>query len=313
MTQRLRGGWIRVATMVAVVAVTSLAPCLAAPVLPVPGGGLLAVEAVGLDRTTPTADTRALTWIYSEASGVRTGLVPSTSGPEPDVTPVLAADPRSGAPVLIWSHWDGQAMKLAWSRFDSGAWSDSREVTFGPGNDRSPAVGISSAGAYLFFRRDNTKIFYVPIDLGTGRLFAAPRLLSPSILKGRDWKPNGGTDVPIIIGMCGPNHNAPCVNPGGPPVLPGGAHQTPGIEGGTDVPIISISAPSPEGSISVASTPDCQTMLIGFAHGDGSVQRIIGFDGAGRAWLVGRVVVDGVTPAEALAAATSHFLGSVCR
>jgi hypothetical protein len=304
---------MRVATAVAAAAVVSLVPCLAASVLPVPGGGLLAVEAVGLDRKTPTADTRELAWTYTEASGVRTGLVPSTSGPEPDATPVLAADPRTGAPVLIWSHWDGQAMKLAWSLFDSGSWSAPRDVTFGPGNDSSPAVGISSAGAYLFFWRDNARVLYAPIDLGTGRLFAAPRLLRPSVLKGRDWKPNGGTDVPIIIGVCGSNDNAPCVNPGGPPVLPGRAKQTPGTNGGTDVPIISTPSPSPETSISVASEPACQTMLVGLGRSHDAMQRIIGFDGAGRAWLVGRVVADGVTPAEALAASTSHFLESLCR
>jgi hypothetical protein len=289
-----------------------LSLCLSGEAVPVPGGGLITVEATGFDRTNPTSDTRVLTWIETGAAGVRTGIVPSTSGPEPDVTPILAADPRTGAPVLIWSHWNGQAMKLSWSRFDSGAWSGPRDVTFGPGNDRAPAVGVSAAGAYVFFWRDNARVMYAPVDLGTGRLFAAPRPLTPAVLKGRDVTPNGGTDVPIL-GICGPNHNAPCINPGQPPVLPGMVHGTPGTEGGTDVPIVFSASESPSTLISVASLPDCQTMLVGLARSVDATQRIVAFDGSGRAWLVARVIPDGVSPAEALAAATSHFLGSACR
>ncbi|HYV84500.1 MAG TPA: hypothetical protein VFB49_01180 [Patescibacteria group bacterium] len=312
MRQRLRDAWRRVAAAITVLTAASMAPCLAASSIPVPGGGSLTVEAVGLDRKTPSTDGRSLSWTYTDAFGVRTGVVPSTSGDEPDVTPVLAADPRSGAPILIWSHWDGQAMKLTWSRFDSGSWSDPRPVTFGPGNDRSPAVGVSSAGAYLFFWRDNAKVFYAPLDLGTGRLFAAPRLLGPAILNGRDLRPNGGTDVPII-GVCGPKHNAPCVGPGLPPVLPGKANQSPGIEGGTDVPIVITSGPSISTSIGVASEPACSTMLVGVGRVGDAVQRIVGFDGGGRAWLVARIQADGVTPSEALAASASYYLGSTCR
>ena len=313
MRQGHGGAWIRAGAVFAALCITSLPLCLAVDARPVPGGGLVSIAALGLDRATPTVDTRVLTWTYAAADGVRSGIVPSTSGPEPDVTPVLTADPRTGAPVLIWSHWNGQAMKLAWSRFDSGAWSEPREVTFGPGNDRSPAVGLSSAGAYLFFWRDSARVMYAPMDLGTGRLFAAPRPLTPAILKGRDFSPNGGTDVPILVGFCGPQYNAPCVSPGDPPILPGMAHQTPGIEGGSDVPIVGSGSESPASSISVASQPDCQTMLVGLARSADRTGRIVAFDGAGRAWMVARVVPVGVSPASALAASTAHFLGSVCR
>jgi hypothetical protein len=308
-----RGAWIRAGAVFAALCVASLPLCLAGDARPVPGGGLISVDALGLDRTTPTPDTRVLTWTYAAADGVRSGIVPSTSGPEPDVTPVLATDPRTGAPVLIWSHWNGQAMKLAWSRFDSGAWSDPRDVTFGPGDDRAPAVGLSSAGAYLFFWRDNSRVMHAPIDLGTGRLFAAPRPLTPAVLKGRDFTPNGGSDVPILVGTCGPQHVAPCVGSGTPPVLPGMAHQTPGIEGGSDVPIVIVGSESPASSISVASQPDCQTLVVGLARSSDRTQRIVAFDGAGRARMIARVVPDGVSPAAALAASTAHFLGSVCR
>jgi len=272
----------------------------------------MAIEAVGLDRAPAAADARVLTWCLTEATGVRTGIVPSTSGPEPDVTPVLAADPRTGAPVLIWSHWNGLAMKLAWSRFDAGSWSDPREVTFGPGDDRTPAVGISAAGAYLFFWRDGARVMYAPIDLGTGRLFAAPRSLTPAVLTGRELTPNGGTDVPIIIGPCGPQRTQPCVLPRLPPLLPT-AHQGPGIEGGTDVPIIHSGSESPANAISIASQTGCQTMILGLARGANPTLRIIGFDGTGRAWSVARVAADGVSTADALAASTAYFLGSVCR
>ena len=305
--------WIRAGAIFAALSIASLTHGQAGDARPVPGGGLVSVAALGLDRTAPTEDTRVLTWTLATADGVRSGIVPSTSGPEPDVTPILTADPRTGAPVLIWSHWNGQAMKLAWSRFDSGAWSNPRDVTFGPGNDLAPAVGLSSAGGYLFFWRDSSRVMYAPIDLGTGRLFAAPRPLTPAVLKGRDVTPNGGTDVPILIGICGPQYNAPCVGPGAPPVLPGIAHQTPGIEGGSDVPVVGSGSQSPATSISVASQPDCQTMLVGLGRGADPTLRIVAFDGAGRAWMVARVIPDGVSPAAALAASTAHFLGSACR
>lgn len=311
--QMLRGPWIRAGAIFAALCFAPAYLCLAGDALPVPGGGFMAIEAVGLDRNTPAADARVLTWTLVEPAGIRSGIVPATSGPEPDVTPILAADPRTGAPIVIWSHWNGQAMKLAWSRFDAGSWSDLREVTFGPGDDRTPAVGISAAGAYLFFWRDGARVMYSPIDLGTGRLFAAPRRLTPVVLRGRDLTPNGGTDVPILIGTCGPQRNPPCVSPRLPPVLSSAAHQGPGIEGGTDVPIIHSGTESPGNAISVASQPGCQTMILGLARGADPILRIVGFDGAGRAWSIGRVTADGVSTAEALDASTAYFLGSACR
>jgi hypothetical protein len=313
MNQVRRGAWIRGAAIFAALGLAPACLCLAGDARPVPGGGLIAVEAVGLDRTTPSPDPRILTWTLAEASGIRTGTVPITAGPEPDVTPVLAVDPRTGAPVLIWSHWNGQAMKLAWSRFDAGSWSDPREVTFGPGNDRTPAVGVSSAGAYLFFWRNGARVMYAPIDLGTGRLFAPPRLLVPPGLKGRDLTPNGGTDVPILIGPCGAQNTAPCVGTGQPPVLPGIAPHNPGVEGGTDTPIVGSGSESPSMSISVASQPGCQTMVVGMAHGADPALRIVAFDGPGRTRSLGQVVADGVPTAEALAASTAYFLESACR
>jgi hypothetical protein len=272
---------------------------------------------------------RSLVFTLDDAGGTRSGFVAPTVDAAFDESPVLALDPRSGRPVLIWSRHDGSAMKLAWSRFDAGVWSEARFLTFGPGDDRAPAVGTSAAGSYLFWRGVGDSVLHAPIDLETGRFFAAPTALpisgvdrssgvgvvprNPLSSQGGTDAPivpphtNGGTDAPVII--C---NNPPCPQTNGAPDVPlgpvGGASGTVGPTGGTDAPVIIcteqpcppktdvvIDVPfaalisSSSPSLSVFSDPACGSQILLIGSARGRMLQAVEFAGAGRITPAGRV------------------------
>jgi hypothetical protein len=210
-------------------------------------GSVLTVDEFGGGRghiASAARRSRTLVFTLETADGTRSGFVAPTVDAAFDESPVLALDRRSRRPVLIWSRHDGAAMKLAWSRFDGGLWSEARFLTFGPGDDRAPALGTSAAGSYLFWRGVGDSVLYAPLDLETGRFFAAPAALRiPEAARGpRDGgteapipavQPDGGTDAPVTI--CS---EPPCPRSNGSPGTPHRATARIGTNGGTDAPII---------------------------------------------------------------------------
>jgi hypothetical protein len=261
--------------------------------------------------------------------------------------PVLVSDPGSGARVVIWSRAEDGIAKLAWARSDGSTWGPAHDLTFGPGLDVSPVVGISRTGTWLFWRGDNGQIFSAPIDLSRGHLLAVPRTLarggrragstSTSIgltvgLGNGSIRPEGGSDVPIIVQACDPTNPVyPCVSVGDPG--PGGTRDTPPVvspEGGQDIPIIGVSGTNKgtgntgttgdtgsdgtteDGArVGVSSSPDCDTQFVSLIEGKSIL--VIEFQGTGEIIRQVRLhAAKGIDPAEAAAAARDYFLKNVC-
>jgi hypothetical protein len=226
--------------------------------------------------------------------------------------PVLIAGPSSGAPIRIWSRFDGLAHKLAWSRFENGHWSDPRVMTFGPGDDLAPAAGTSSAGSMLYWTDERGRVIYAPFDPESGRLFAVPRPLP--VLPPRRHGPatEGGTDAPVILGNCEKANSEPCVAPGpGGPAPRNPQPMVPSLDGGTDVPIVLTTGSTSITTLTVASTRSCGTQVLSVAS-DGAVT-VMAIDGGGRVTVLGRFGLEpDVDPAEATAAAGTHFHRRSC-
>jgi hypothetical protein len=241
------------------------------------------------------------------------------SAPE---APILVSDPGSGATVVIFSRDEGGTTKLAWARREGSAWGAAHDLTFGPGLDFSPAVGIARTGTWLFWRGEKGRIFSAPVDLSRGHLLAVPRTLSGLAdgLGGGTIRPEGGQDVPIIVQACDPtNPVLPCVSTGNSG--PGTRNIPPQIspEGGQDVPIIGVIGTSAtgstttteSGSLSVVSDANCDSQFVTLTEGRSIL--VFEFRGSGEVASQARVRVGpGIDPAEAAAAAADYFLRATC-
>ena len=225
--------------------------------------------------------------------------------------PLLIRD-ASGALIKIWSRSDAFSTKIAWARNDGGGWSEPHDLTFGPSVDREPAISVTSAGAWLFWRDERGEVFYAPIDLGAGRLFGVPAPLFPGGVNGT-VRPEGGNDVPVTIGNCDANTagcvyikpTAPTTTPGLP--LPG----SPRLEGGSDAPVTVTTATSSGPNLTTAADPTCERSIVSLAQG-GSLL-VAEIDGAGRVRGHRTVQIGkGVKVEAAGPAAASFFMTQTC-
>jgi len=182
----------------------------------------------------------SITYSVTDASGTHLGVVPPTGDAARDSSPFLALD-ATGAPVLVWSRFDGVYNKIAYARYAGGAWTNFHYLTFGSGDDDLPLVASGTLGSYLFYVAQPDRYLYVPLDLTDGRLFAAPRVLDLGILhRPTPWVNapgpsglHGGLDVPVNNRGCKEPRTCGRKTPG--LVTPSG---TPTILGGIDAPIV---------------------------------------------------------------------------
>jgi len=147
----------------------------------------------------------SIAYSLTDVAGTHFGVVPTTDDPTADASPFLAID-ETGTAVLVWSRFDGSNRKIAFARFSGGSWTDVHYLTFGPGNDDDPRIGVGRDGSYLFFIGQGEKYLYAPVELASGRLNATPRALDlggarRDITGLRD--PGsvvsfGSTDVPVV-------------------------------------------------------------------------------------------------------------------
>ena len=215
--------------------------------------------------------------------GRSAGHRPARAAQVPDVAPIVVTDPGTGAVVKIWSRSDGFTAKLAWARLTQGGWGPAHDLTFGLGIDRDPAVGLTSAGSWLFWRNERGQVFYAPVELASGRLLglASPLPTVGGVRPGSRFGIEGGTDVPVIMGPCPDNPDLACPilkNPG-TPTNPGGPISPPVMEGGTDVPIV----PGGSGTgLVVTSGTTCDRQIVTIAEPAGDSLVVIEVDGAGR-------------------------------
>ena len=207
-------------------------------------------------------ESRALYYAFTNASGTRTGVVPPTMDVAADSAPFLALD-ATGAPVMVWSRSDGWYRKIAYVRFSGGAWADFHFLTFGPGNEEDPRIGTGSDGSYLFYFARPDRYEYAPLDLISGRLFAAPRVLDLGSAR-RDviaLRPPGG--ISVLGGV-----DAPVTG-----VITKGGKRTAGasaagpldpgklvLQGGTDVPVVS--GHTKAMAWGVGSSGDCRPIVL---------------------------------------------------
>ena len=116
----------------------------------------------------------AIGFSVTDASGTHVGVVAPTGDTARDSSPFLALD-DAGAPVLVWSRFDGVYNKIAYTRYAGGDWTDFHYLTFGSGDDLLPLIATTASGSYLFYTGSSDRYFFAPLDLASGRLFAPPR------------------------------------------------------------------------------------------------------------------------------------------
>ena len=317
-TKRKPAGWV-LPVLLAAIAL----PAHAATSLRTADGTTITVEesAGPLRLRTPEHETRALIYTVEGAGPTRSRWVSLTADAARDESPVIALDPRSGSPILVWSRFDGSSMKLAWARFERGAWRQTRFITFGQGDDRTPAVGTSLAGSFLFWTQGDA-VLYAPVDLGTGRLFAAPRPVAAPGVIGGGIGSDGTTDAPIVLSSCNQNPTGLCpATPGTPtpPALPRIFNpRPPSTEGGTDAPV---TIPAPPGTptaggpgLTAVSDPGCSTQVLVLGASGGRHFQIVGFDGSGNVTRTARVALTPeVDLRDAPTAAGAHYLEDLCQ
>ena len=159
------------------------------------------------------------------------GIISPTSDTALDLDPRLALD-QTGAPVVVWSRFDGTRFKISYARFADGGWSNFHYLTFGDGDDSLPRLGTSDSGSYLFWVAGGNRYWYAPVELSGGHLLATPRGLRLGFLRspGRGGM-HGGTDVPVNFVK---NRSSQPVNNSGVLYDPSGTV----VQGGSDVPIV---------------------------------------------------------------------------
>src|SRR5437899_4884444 len=233
------GGIRMVAAALALSAATCLSAFASSTSVTIADGASLTVwEQRGCALAGRSRESSSLKYSLTDAAGTHLGVVPTTADAARDGGPYLTLD-ETGSAVLVWSRFDGSYRKIAYARFAGGAWTNVHYLTFGPGDNYEPRIGTSLAGSYLFFYTQPDTYQYVPLDLVTGRLFAAPKPLdlasavanvAPQRTPG--WiTAQGATDVPVV-GVKGAD---PRTGGGGGGVF--GLRQ-PTIQGATDVPVV---------------------------------------------------------------------------
>jgi hypothetical protein len=240
------GRWARWAAAGAAVLGAWLPAAAAGDAVVTSDGTLLSVWVVrGRARMTEPGGASGTSIGYSASSSAGTvvGTVPPTADAASDLSPRLALDPSSGGAVLVWSRFEGVYSKIAYARFEAGAWVDLHELTFGPGDDLDPRLAVSEQESYLFWF-SGRRYLYAPVDLALGHLLAVPRTLR--IDGPRPSGPasaHGGSDAPIVWGRRGSVWD-PC---------------SPIVQGGQDVPVVNGSRDSVWG---VGSQGNCRRIVL---------------------------------------------------
>jgi hypothetical protein len=278
-------GRARVGRWIAVVAClwlgATLAPCHAAVTARTPDGTVVSVWEVSLRGR--AGDGSAVAFSVTDARGSRVGIIPPTGDALRDVGPSVAIDPVSGAPVAVWSRDNGVVFKIAYARFEAGAWVDVHDLTFGPGHDLLPRLGTGATGSYLFWVTGQNRYLYAPLDLSHGRLFGTPQPLLEGGRKGASTgevlladvgllSVQGGTDVPVVVG------NSSGIGPGGgkgkasvyAPGDPKKSPPSPPAGGPVVAPVI-------RALWGVASLPECRAQVVALPERDPHTLLVVRF------------------------------------
>lgn len=221
-----------------------------------PGGAVLTIwEArTRFRKDTGEEGSWSLAFAMNDGAATLQGTIAPTEDAAPDRSPRLTVDRRTGAPVVFWSRWDGINYRIAYARFQGGVWTDFHYVSYSGGDDLEPRVATTRIGSFLFWI-SGERYLYAPVELGGGRLLAAPRALR---LPGT----SGGQEAGTKVATAGSSRR---------PLDPGPNLRDPGskiYDGGQDGPIH-----GNKGKASVwgvGSDPDCRRVVLVVSGADGS-------------------------------------------
>jgi len=256
-------------------ALSLCAPALAANSVTAPDGTTIRVwQSVSLAAQDGPPAHRMLAYSITGPSGTTVGTIDASGFPAAGDEAALAFDPATGNPVVVWSRYDGVALRIAYARLERGGWTDVHDLTFGTGDATQPRIGAGRSGAWLFWFADGTRYVYAPFDLSSGRLFAAPRPLfkehapktgTPTLIapdsdgqavsaSGGDPSTCGGLDCPVVL-PAGQPRRAVIWKP--PPSPDPSQASDPALQGNVDAPVI-LGATTWD----VVSSLDCRSLII---------------------------------------------------
>jgi hypothetical protein len=301
------------------------APALAGQSLVTPSGAVLEVwqqRGQVISGGNDVTDGSAIRFAVTDIGGRREGFLAGTADAARDQHPRLALDPRTGDAVAVWSRWDGSVQKIAYARFDGRVWHDQHMLTFGPGDDRQPRIGIGRDGAVLFWISGRGRHMYAPVELSAGHLMAPGRPIHPSaerpssgqtsLTSPGDSAIQGNSDIPIWTyrqGCSSSGNSMACSTSysGGLIQLPKGDES---VQGTSDVPIILVDGyRSP--TWAVASSPGCRRQVIALPARDARFLDLLVLEND-TIRPTRRMTVPSPTPQEFGANASSSLLASIC-
>lgn len=146
---------------------TALAALALAAIAALPARGEVSAEvdpSGAYERTVILASNSARNIRIWTATRTRAGYVPLNplGDLNGDLWPTVLENPLDGnKPWVVWSRFNGRDFDLAWSRFQSGAWTPVSpvETASATGDDLSPSLGLDTNGnAFLAWWRNENGI-----------------------------------------------------------------------------------------------------------------------------------------------------------
>jgi len=244
-----------------------------------------------------------LAYDVTDGTGSTSGLVGGTEDAAPDRTPRLILEPRSRTVALVWSRWDGVYQKIAYSRFESGAWTGMHYLSFGPGDDIEPRLARARNDAFVFWLSES-KYIAAPLEISTGRLLAVPK---PMPMRGA-WTPALREDDRGV-----PNNAIVPPNGRSSPATPGGRLRDPGtgtVDGVADGPV------HPNGHKAsvwgVGSSGNCARMAVAAPDSEGSHLLIYRLTSGATTILIKSVDLPSPTPPHFAEISAAAALPAIC-
>jgi hypothetical protein len=239
---------------------------------------------------------RSIMYSVTDASGTRSGAISPTSDAAADSSPRLTIDAATRSPVVVWSRFDGYLFKIAYARFESGAWRDYHYVSFGSSNDTLPRIGVGRTGANLFWVADSRRFSYAPINLSRGVLTAAPRSIYMETLQAY---PGRIEDDPLTGSG---DSQSPSLTSDEPTAL-----------GGSDIPIVPGSTTSTQAAVwSVGANVQCADQVLVIPDTELATAYAVRLDDR-TASVVKRILLPSPVPEDYGDSVSSLYLGTYCQ
>ncbi len=242
-----------------VVGLLGLAPLLAATQTALTPGDhhLLRVEEV---RSHPRDVATSLEWsLVGDRGRSIGGVIPGSDGPEFDAYPSLFNDADTGAPMLVWSRYNGADFDIAFTRFDGESWTAPITLVGTARDEIQPQAYSTPGGEFHLvwsWPDDGRNFLYgrFRVDSGVALIEAEHIVADLGPRADERWvstEDGGGTDDPGTGRyLCEPEQRCPC------DFIPGGCTSTPSLEGATVCESLSVVVGSGRNACILTRTPD---------------------------------------------------------